>query len=879
MKRSFHARQWIALSVAAAGVCVGLAAARGGRQNAALPPLSTGKLITPQGEQTRVGSYPANMILSPDGKWLVVTDTGAREFLSVLDAGSGKLVSQIAVGNGPGRAKPALYFGLAFGPPAGVDGSLPLYASRGPEDRVALYTLGTDGKLTDTGHSLDDPSGLPAEANSARPNFLAGLALSADGHRCYAVHNESSAYTDYKGSVSVIDTATNRVLGKVTTPAFPYAVAVRTEGAGKGETVYVASERDGLVSVLDCVQANAPTLAHDVKVGDHPVALLLDRAQRRLFVANASSDDVSILDTAANRVTQTLALRPAGGTHLPGMTPTALALSPDESRLYVTLADWNAVAVVDLKTGAVAGYLPVGWYPTAVVVSPDGKRLFVANAKGDRTQNPNKLKAAEAKRDTYIENIIEGTVSMLPAPTANDLKTGTAQVLANNRFAPNGSLPEDPARAALAQSGIRHVIYIIKENRTYDQVLGDMPQGNGDASLVMFGRAVTPNLHALAERFGLFDNFYDCAEVSADGWNWSTSGMANEYTSRNVHFNYSGRGRSYDFEGSTNDAPVDLLGMKDVAEAPGGYLWDLCRKHGRSYRAYGFFTAFADLKDPKGSLLAAANMPLKKAMVGHSDDSFLRFAMDYADSEAWQKHGLTTPGLMTKFGRFNAPSRYSEWKREFDRFVKAGNLPQFEMVRLPCDHTSATRPGSRSPRAMVADNDYAVGQLVEAVSRSPYWKDTAIFVLEDDAQDGQDHVDAHRSIGFVISSHVASGTVDHHFYNTDSVLHTMEVLLGLPPMNQYDATAPLFPGFSPAPVDAAPYAAVLPAKEIVGEMNDATAYRAADSRRLDFSQADRVPDGIMNDILWHSIKGVQTPLPAPHHFLPVTARPLPRHDD
>jgi YVTN family beta-propeller protein len=878
MKRSFHAPRWIALGVATAGVCAGLAAAHGGRQNAAQPPLSTGKLLTPQGEQTNVGSYPANMILSPDGKWIVVTDTGAREFLSVLNATSGKLVSQIPVGNGSGRNKAALYVGLAFGP-TNADGSLSLYASRGPEDKVALYTIGTDGTLTDTGHSLDDPSSLPAAAKTARPNFLAGLALSADGRICFAVHNETSAYTDYHGSVSMISVSTNKVFDKATVAAFPYAMVLRTASAGKPDTLYISGERDGVVSVLTLAHRDAPSPAHDVKVGDHPMALLLDRAQRRLFVANAGSDDISILDTTTDRVTRTLSMRPRGGSQLPGMTPTGLALSPDESRLYVTLADWNAVAVVDLKTDAVTGYVPVGWCPTAVVVSPDGNRLFVANAKGTQARNPNKPEGATGKRDTYIENIIEGTVSLLPTPTAENLKTGSAQVFVNNHFPADGKMPEDPAQKALAQSGIKHVLYIIKENRTYDQVLGDLPQGNGDPSLTMFGRSVTPNLHALAERFGLFDNFYDCAEVSADGWNWSTSGMVSEYTSRNVHFNYSGRGRGYDFEGSNNDAPIDLLGMKDVAEAPGGYFWDQCRKHGRSYRIYGCFTAFADLKDPKGNLLAPANTPLKKALVGHSDDNYLRFSMDYADSEAWKKHNLTTPGLTTKFGKFDAPSRYSEWKREFDQFVKDGSLPQFELVRLPCDHTSATRPGSRSPRAMVADNDYGVGQMVEAVSHSPYWKDTAIFVLEDDAQDGQDHVDAHRSIAFLISSHLAGGAVDHHFYNTDSVLHTMEVLLGLPPMNQYDATAPLFTGFSPTPVNAAPYTAVLPAREIVSEMNDATAYRARDSRKLDFSQADRVPDGIMNDILWHSIKGANTPMPAARHLFPITARPQSRDDD
>lgn len=880
MKRSIHAPYWVALGAATIGVCAGLVAAYGGRQGPLEPqPLSTGRSITPQGTQADVGSYPANMVLSPDGKWVVVTDTGAREFLSVLNAATGRLVSQIGVGNDSPRAnKPALYVGLAFGAKR-ADGSLTLYASRGPEDRIALYSLSPNGKLTDTGRSLNDPSDLPAEAKTARPNFLAGLALSEDGKRCYVVHNETSAYTDYKGSLSVIDTANNRVLGKATTAAFPYAVAVRTAEVGKGETVYVAGERDGVVSVLDATQPNAPAPLRDIKVGEHPMALLLDKAQRRLFVANASSDTVSLIDTTTNRVTRTLPLRPADGTRLPGMTPTGLALSPDESRLYVTLGDWNAVAVLDLNAETVRGYIPVGWYPTAILSSPDGERLFVSNAKGDRTRNPNRPDIGGGKRDTYIENIIEGTVSTLRIPNEALLKSETAQTLANNRFTPEGKIPTDPMQKTLAQSGIKHVIYIIKENRTYDQVLGDMPQGDGDLSLTMFGRTVTPNLHALAERFGLFDNFYDCAEVSADGWNWSTSGMVNEYTSRNVHFNYSGRGRAYDYEGTNNDAPIDLLGIQDVAESPGGYLWDLCRKHGKSYRTYGCFVASSDQKDPKGRLLVSRNAATKKALVGHSDDNFLHFDMDYADSEAWQKHGLNTPGLVTKFGKFDAPSRFTEWKREFDQFVKDGNLPQFEMVRLPCDHTAATKPGARSPRAMVADNDYAVGQLVEEVSHSPYWKDTAIFILEDDAQNGQDHIDAHRSICFVISSHLTGGTVDHGFYNTDSVLRTMEALLGLPPMNQYDATAPLFPNFHPTPVHPEPYTAILPAKEIIGQMNGATAYRAQDSRKLNLSQADRVPDGVMNDILWHSIKGAKTPMPAARHLFPVTARPPHRDAD
>ncbi|HLK55505.1 MAG TPA: alkaline phosphatase family protein, partial [Chthonomonadaceae bacterium] len=422
---------------------------------------------------------------------------------------------------------------------------------------------------------------------------------------------------------------------------------------------------------------------------------------------------------------------------------------------------------------------------------------------------------------------------------------------------------------------IKHVIYIIKENRTYDQVLGDLPQGNGDPSLVLFGRDVTPNLHALAERFVLLDNFYDCAEVSADGWNWSTSGMVSEYAARNVHFNYSGRGRNYDFEGENNGTPVDLIGLPDVNRAPGGYIWDAVAKKGLSYRGYGFFTAFADSKDANGKMIAKTNEPNRKALVGHTDVDYLKFDMDYADSDAWKLHNCPETVKKPTYGQYGAPSRFAEWKREFDGFIKNGSLPAFSMVRLPRDHTSATRPGSASPRAMVADNDYAVGQLVEAVSSSPYWKDTAIFILEDDAQDGYDHVDAHRSICFVISPYIRRGMVDHHFYNTDSVLHSMEWLLGVPAMNQYDAGAPLLVAFGAGAENNEPYKAILPERQIVAEVNGETAYRAKDSQNLDFSCADRISCGIMNDILWHSVKGVERSAPIIHRNI---KRPVASND-
>jgi len=823
-------------------------------------PLVTGKIITPQGRQTNVGSFPANMILSPDGRHLVVTNTGSRQYVSVLSAEDGQLLSQIEVKGerkDGSKKEEGLYYGLAFGPK--TDGKWPLYVSRGGEDRVSLYTLNADGKLADTGRFLDNPSGVP---DFKSPHHVAGLALSRDGRRLYAANNNTGPYTDHKGSLSILDVAANKVAAKVTLPGFPYAVAALTKGRSADKKVYVTSERDGVVSVVDPKEAK---VLKDIRTGMHPMALLFDRAQGRLFVANAGSDTVSVLNTRTDRVERTILLRPDDVRGLPGVTPTGLALAPDEKRLYITLADMNAVAVVDLPEGKLAGYIPVGWYPTAAVASPDGRRLFVANAKGVNTRHPNGKPVDGLGQ--YVLNLIEGTVSTIDLPGEEELKRLTAQTIANNRLR---DLAHNAQRLTLKNPGIEHVIYVIKENRTYDQVLGDLPQGNGDPSLCLFPREVTPNQHALAERFVLLDNFYVCAEVSADGWQWSVSGMISEYTARNMPYNYSGRGRAYDQEGQNNGVPVDLLGIPDVATPPSGYIWDLCAKHGVSYRNYGFYESYADpgeiSLDHRPEVVD--NAPNKKALVGHTDLNFRLYDMAYADSDAWVVHNAPAPKQMRSYGQFNAPSRFAAWKREFDAYVKNGNLPRFTMIRFPRNHTSGTAPGFHSPRAMVADNDYAVGQLVEAVSRSPYWKKTAIFILEDDAQAGYDHVDAHRSIAFVISPYVKKGTIDSRFYNTDSMLRTMELLLGLPPMCQYDAIASPMAVFGDTPDNAEPYTAILPASQIVAEVNQATAYRAQDSARLlNPLKEESMPDEELNDILWHAIKGRKTPKPPKRYSL------------
>jgi YVTN family beta-propeller protein len=832
-------------------VIVGAAAVAGVRQVTAPDPLPTGKYITPAGSQVDVGSFPAGFAMSPDGKFLAVTNTGFRENITIIRAADGKVASQLNFDKRARAGKQSLYIGLTFLPQA-ADGYR-LAASRGPEDEASIFGVDSDGQLSDTGQVIKDPR--PAGAKN--PLFMAGLATDSTGGKLYAANNGTSFSTNFKGSLSILDIENNKLLGSVPTGGFPLAVAALTKGPGPDRKVYVTSERDSLVSVIDVSDPQNPKALSNIPTGAHPMALLLSPAQDRLYVANASSDTISVIDTGSDKVIDTVLVRPPTARALPGATPTGVALSPDGKRLYVSLGDMNAVAVIDTShsKARLAGYVPAGWYPSAVAAAPDG-RVFVANAKGVQVRNPNGKDVG--KLGTYIENIIEGTVSRIDPPGDQDLRAATLQVLENNRA------NRDLSRAnegLLKGIGIKHVIYIIKENRTYDQVMGDVTSGNGDPSLTLFGKSVTPNEHALAARFVLLDNFYCCSEVSGDGWDWSTSGMASEYTVRNVPFEYSGRPHSYDYEGQNEGVPGDLLGLEDVARAPGGYIWDLVAKKGLTYRNYGFYLNDGDdEKMPDGKPLAVENTPSKKVLVGHTDTDFLHFDTDYPDSDALAKYGLPSHWPLKKYGTHQSPSRFSEWKREFGGYVQKGDFPAFNMVRVMCDHTAGTRPGDYSPRAMVADNDYAVGQIVEAVSHSKFWNDTAIFVVEDDAQDGQDHVDAHRSPAFVISPRIPAGTIDHHFYNTDSILRTMEALMGTPPMSQYDATAPVLDIFKSTGVNSQPYDAILPDQRIITETNSYKSYRARDSLALDFSHEDRVPGRVMADILWGSVHGHGIPI-------------------
>ncbi len=808
----------------------GVAVAAGGAWLLPGERVSNGHRITPPVEATEVASFPANLALSPDGTRLAVVSQGYRQQISILDATDGRMLAAISLNAGAKEKKDAAYFGLRW---AG-DGRL--FVARGHHDRVTEYTVSAKGEVALAREYAD-----PADPKAPTKHFLAGFALlpnaSGNAPRLVAARNEHAGDAA-RGELALLSSEGARTYARV--GGFPLDVAA------VGDDLLVTSERDGIVSIVRPSGSDSDEAkVDDVKVGRNPTHLL--PTAEGVYVAVSGSDTVVLLDPRTRRIVRTILLRPTAFRGLPSCTP--LGMATDAKNLYVALGDLNAVAVVERKTGDVEGYLPTGWYPTAVAVTPGGK-LFVANAKGDRARNPN-------AKGGYVLNILEGTVSRIDLATVlKALPASTRQVLAN--------AGADRKPPTLTNPGIRHVIYIVKENRTYDNVFGDIAGANGDPSITLFPREITPNQHALAERFGILDNFYVCADVSADGWNWSTSGMINEYTARNVPYNYSGRGRAYDQEGETNGYPVDLHRIPDVAESPGGYIWDAARRARVSLRNYGMFVGDVEAlgaTKPGSEANEARDVPNKRALVGATDESFRQYDLEYPDSEAFLRHGIEAPHKLKRFGAHGSPSRFSEWKREFDGCVKSGKLPALTLLRLPRDHTRGTATGASSARAMVADNDYAVGQVVDAVSHSPFWSSTAICVLEDDAQAGLDHVDAHRSIALVVSPYnrrAAAGkvNVDSRFFNTDSMLRTIELLLGMKPMSAYDATADPIDLFARTTVNAEPYAAILPARSILSEVNARTSYRAADSLRLiDRFREESAPDVELNDILWHSIRG------------------------
>ncbi len=800
--------------------------------------------LRPVGRQVVVGDFPVNIALHPSGAFAAVLHSGwGRHEVRILDLKAGREVSRVAIEES--------FYGLAWSP-----------------DGRRLYASGAGQEVV---HGFDFEAGYLSAHRELRlrpvqqKGVPAGLAVSPDGRALYiaevwgqrvekiAAEDGAPQWTRTLGAVQGGEemSADEARLPSGYDPAAPFPYTCLPDAAGR--RVFVSLWARSAVLVLD---AETGAELATWPVGAHPNEMALAR-DGRLFVAEANLNTVSVIDTATGRVTETLsaALFPNSP---PGATPNSVALSPDGGLLFVADAGANNVAVFDVASAGHAvslGFIPVGWYPTSVRVTRDGKTLLVANGKGvTAAANPRGTFPGDPRpRDLqeYIGGLLQGTITFIPLPAPGER---TEQFGAWTKIAyacsplaatlvPRGERPPgNPIPARIGDpSPIKHAIYVVRENRTYDQVLGDLAEGNGDPHLCLFGEKVTPNAHALAREFVLLDNFFADGEVSADGHEWTMAAYATDFVEKIWPLNYGHK------QTKKHDYPAE--GRFPAAFPANGYLWNRAAEAGVSYRTYGEFTL-----DGKGTPQKPARAALP-VLRGHVDELYPSWSTDIPDT--------------VRADRFVA---------ELRRFEREGDMPRLQVVQLPGDHTVGTRAGSRTPTAMVAENDAALGRLVDAVSHSKFWPDTAIFVLEDDAQNGPDHVDAHRMPVLVVSPWTKRHAVDSTLYSTTSMLRTIELVLGLQPMSQFDAAAmPMWASFADR-TDLAPYTAQ-PAQVDLTAVNTRVAWGARESNRMDFSEPDKADDIQLNEIVWRSVRGANAPMPAPVRAAFFKAHPKQDDDD
>lgn len=792
--------------------------------------------IRPTGRQVAVGDFPVNLALHPDGKFLAVLDCGySQHEVRILDVRTQAVVARQPLAEA--------FYGLAWSP----DGRQ-LYASGASAEVIHVLNF-KDGQLTTQGAlrlRAEQEHGVPAGL-TVSPNGKFLYVAEAWGQRVLKV-SATSGKIEWQCELApplenaVMDHEGVRQLPSAHPEApFPYTCVLDA----KHHRVYVSLWAKRTVLVLD--EPSGQILAR-WPVGEHPNAMLLSR-DGRLFVAESNRNTVSILDPASGHTLEQLSSS-TDPSAPPGSMPIGLALSPDGELLFIANANNNNVAVfslADAQHSQSLGFIPVGWFPTAVRVSDDGRTLLVANGKGDASApNPRGPFPGDPRPRSlqeYIGSLMKGTVSFIALPAKADRAAGFARLTelalqTGPHRAPPERSPDNPIPAKLgAASPIQYVFYIIRENRTYDQVLGDLGRGNGDPALCLFGENVTPNAHALAREFTTLDNFYADGEVSADGHEWTMGAYASDFVEKAWPLNYGHNARKkYDY-------PAE--GHFPVAYPSNGYLWNRAAEAGVSYRSYGEFVSRSH-----GELVPT--IPILK---GHIDPGYHNFDLDYPDVQ-----------------------RAARFISELHRYETEGDMPRLQVIRLGNDHTAATRAGKRTPTACVADNDLALGQIVEALSHSRFWPQTAIFVLEDDAQNGPDHVDAHRIPAFVISPYTRRQAIDSSLYSTTSMLRTMELILGLQPMSQFDAAArPMFASFQATP-DLTGFTA-RPARVDLNAINPDKAWGAKTSAKMDFRDADRVDDIVLNEIVWRSVRGADSPMPAPVRAAFYKAHPKTDDDD
>ena len=762
--------------------------------------LPNGWSLTPAGRSFPLGDLPLNIAVSGSGKRMAVTNNGQSvQSIQLIDPVSEQVLHTEMVAKA--------WYGLKFSADEKT-----LYASGGNDNRILVYKVFPNKLQLADSIILGDK--WPKKISPA------GMDIDEVSKTLYVVTKDNK-------SLYVADLRRREVRQQISLGSEAYTCLLSPDR----KNLYISLWGNDKVMNWNLITQRKK----EWSVGDNPNEMCLTKDGRYLFVANANDNSVSIIDTREDKVTETLnaAMYPDAPS---GSTSNGLALSHDEKTLYIANADNNCLAVFDISipgSSRSKGFIPVGWYPTNVKVL--GKKIFVSNGKGfTSAANPygpdpseQRQKVIYQKSDSsrpadvqYIGGLFKGTMSIIDVPDEKTMGAYSKAVYENVPYTkekernPGGEAGNPIPRMVGESSPIKYVFYVIKENRTYDQVLGDIPEGNGDSSLVLFGEKITPNQHALAREFVLLDNFYVDGEVSADGHNWSMGAYATDYLEKNWPTSYGGRGGEYDAEGT-----------REIANNKNGFIWDLCSKSGVSYRTYG---EFAD--DYK------ANIP---SLEGH-------FCPYYT---SWDESVRDT-------------TRFSQWRREFDSLLAKNAVPKLNTLRFINDHTQGLTPNKPTPFAHVADNDLAVGLFVEYLSQSPIWKETAIFIVEDDAQNGPDHVDAHRTTAYLAGGFVKRRFVDHTMYSTSSMLRTMELILGLPPMTQYDAAAtPMWNCFSPKP-DLSPFRAK-PSNINLDDINTKNNALSKKSLEFDFCKEDRVPDLEFSELIWKAVKGENSIMPAP----------------
>ncbi len=772
--------------------------------------LPNGWAISMIGKSLPLGDLPLNIAVSNAKKLFAVTNNGqSTQTIQLFDAVKLTMLDSIVIKKS--------WLGLKFS-----SNDKYLYASGGNDNIVIRYQI-LNKKLSvlDT-FVVGKP--LPEKIS------VAGIEVDDSKQKLYVVTKDNN-------SLYVINLTTKKVELQKDLGGEGYTCILSPDK----KNLYISCWGGGKVLVFD---TQKQTITDAIPVGSNPNDMCITKKGDYLFVANANDNSVSVIDTKNKKVIETLntALYPNAPS---GCTTNSVALNQKDNVLYIANADNNCLAVFDVtKAGSSKsmGFIPTGWYPTCVRIVSNN--LLVSNGKGftslanpygpdptKKTEKVNYQSGENFKKEKiqYIGSLFQGTLSIIGIPDQKQLAVYSQTVYQNTPYSKKSETeaegsPTNPIPTRLGNpSPIKYVFYVIKENRTYDQVLSDVAGGNGDTSLLIFGKKITPNQHSLVENFVLLDNFYTNGEVSADGHNWTMGAYATDFLEKTWPTSYGRRGGSYDAEGN-----------RAIANNKNGFLWDMCKKQGVTYRTYGEFA-----ENYK------ANIPVLK---GHFCTYFT----------GWNTKVMDT-------------TRFSQWKREFDSLLLVGKVPQLNTLRFPNDHTEGLKKGHLSPYAMVADNDLAVGLFVEHLSNSPIWKETVIFIVEDDAQNGPDHVDAHRTTAYVAGGYVKRNFIDHTMYSTSSMLHTIEMILGLPPMSQYDAAAPTMWRCFTDTANLTPFKS-LPTQIDLKEKNISMNKWSRMSEEYDFSMEDRVPDDVLNEIIWAATKGENAVCPAPKRaaFFKVT---------